>query len=70
MFVIDDRFLHYDLFNLRCQSCAHYNPERDAKLIPVCKAFPSGIPLKIFNGQNDHSKPFPGDHGIQFAPKP
>jgi hypothetical protein len=32
----------------------------------VCKAFPKGIPDKIWSGENNHEKPFKGDHGIQF----
>ncbi len=31
-----------------------------------CTAFPDGIPEEITYGTNDHTKPFPGDHGIQF----
>jgi hypothetical protein len=31
-----------------------------------CKAFPKGIPQAIDGGGNNHHKPFPGDHGIQF----
>lgn len=34
-----------------------------------CKAFAGEIPLEIWNGQNDHRAPFPGDNGIQFEPK-
>lgn len=32
----------------------------------VCKAFPKGIPSEIAYGDNDHTKPFPGDNGIMF----
>ena len=31
-----------------------------------CKAFPDGIPREIGFGDNDHTKPYPGDHGIQY----
>lgn len=44
----------------QCYKCKRYN-EAD-----ICRAFPDGIPSKIFTGEADHTKPFPGDHGIQF----
>lgn len=34
----------------------------------VCKAFPKGIPEEIAFGDNPHTKPVEGDHGIQFEP--
>jgi len=33
---------------------------------PTCKAFPNGIPDKIFFEIGDHRKEWPGDNGIQF----
>ena len=32
-----------------------------------CDAF-SKIPLEIWEGENDHKKPYPGDGGFQFEP--
>ncbi len=43
-----------------CLVCSHYYQTC------TCKAFPDGIPDKILMGEADHTKPFPGDHGIQF----
>jgi hypothetical protein len=34
----------------------------------TCEAFPGGIPDEIFHFGNRHTKPFKGDHGIQFEP--
>ena len=50
-----------------CDLCAHLNLERGG-VDRVCKAFPNGIPLSIWNGDNDHRKPVKGDHGIRFEP--
>lgn len=46
-----------------CAQCAHHVRGQGVR---ECAAFPSGIPKVIWNGQNDHRSPFPGDHGIQF----
>ncbi len=32
-----------------------------------CLAFPKAIPAEIWNGEFDHSKPYPGDKGYQFV---
>lgn len=31
-----------------------------------CRAFPKGIPDEIAYGDNDHTKPYPGNQGIQY----
>ena len=37
--------------------------------VPFCEAFPKGIPYAIAWGDNLHTKPFPGDNGIQYEPE-
>jgi len=31
-----------------------------------CKAFPDIIPDDILYNRKDHTKPYPGDHGVRF----
>lgn len=47
-----------------CLFCAHLSDVADRR----CAAFPTGdgIPYVIWDGENDHTKPFRGDNGIQF----
>jgi hypothetical protein len=33
-----------------------------------CKAFPSGIPDEILQGEHDHREPYSGDNGILYEP--
>jgi len=46
-----------------CSFCKHLVISPKAR---VCRAFPDGIPLEIWLGLNQHTKPFQGDHGIMF----
>ncbi|MBF6596254.1 MAG: hypothetical protein IVW51_17645 [Thermaceae bacterium] len=48
-----------------CPVCTHFRGGRGKP--PVCAAFPDGIPDAIVYGEHSHLRPFPGDHGIQFA---
>lgn len=45
-----------------CSFCAHLDESAERR----CAAFPSGIPLPIWLGENDHFLSYPGDGGIQF----
>ena len=44
----------------QCLKCKHYIGDG------YCQAFLDGIPGEILSGRNDHTKPYPGDNGIQF----
>ena len=64
-----------DKWNIpKCRSCKHYEgvknfgKEAEADDRNICKAFPKGIPHEIAYGDNKHTEPFSGDHGIQFEP--
>lgn len=47
----------------QCSACRHYRGGI------TCDAYPELIPPEIFVGDVDHRAPYPGDHGIQFAPR-
>lgn len=48
-----------------CLECRHFAALSGMR----CAAFPDGIPYPIRSGDVDHRHPFPGDHGVQFAPR-
>lgn len=64
MYVLDDSELEKVIYSPVCAFCVHYNPTRDN--FRCCEAYPDGIPAAIFEGRNDHTRSFPGDHGIRF----
>lgn len=43
-----------------CHTCVHKTG------VYTCKAFPNGIPLEILTGDRLHTRPYPGDKGIQY----
>jgi hypothetical protein len=53
------------VFSPVCNGCRHLI--RDYTGQRRCAAFPDGIPLEIWLGEDDHRQPYPGDNGIQFA---
>jgi hypothetical protein len=61
-----DRDLEIPRYSEVCAFCVHLRFDK----VRSCVAFPkeNGIPLKIWNGENDHTKPYPGDKGIRFEP--
>ena len=56
-------------YSIVCVYCRHLRRDIRGE---YCGAFPESesIPLEIWMGVNNHRTPFPGDHGIQFEPKP
>ena len=48
----------------RCSACEHRN-----WMLDNCKAFPQGIPQELLRSLVEHTKPYPGDHGIQYKAK-
>ena len=55
----------------QCTGCKHgWNAARRAtrEIYPRCAAFPDGIPDEILWNELRHTKPYPGDRGIQYDP--
>ena len=51
-----------------CMKCVHFRKTSP----PSCDAFPDPdkIPAIVWFEGDPHTTPIPGDHGIQFEPKP
>ena len=49
----------------QCLICKNFHRTDDG-LIRTCKAFPRGIPRELAGSYVEHTKPYRGDHGIQF----
>ena len=48
-----------------CFACEHWHKGSD----PIaCEAFPDEIPIQILSGSVSHTKPYPGDGGMRYAP--
>ena len=53
----------------QCYACVHF----DWDAPPRCSgalAFPEGIPIPVQANKHDHSKPYPGDHGVLYEQIP
>lgn len=63
-FSLNDFEATLPIFSTVCNGCRHWIRKPGRK----CEAFPEGIPLPIWLGENDHHLPYDGDQGIRFAP--
>jgi hypothetical protein len=60
---IDESELGLPSISPVCVFCARLNAAQRRR----CAAFgDKDIPLEIWEGQNTHRAPYPGDHGLQF----
>lgn len=62
-FILDDSEVNMPALSSVCGRCEHYSLRSGER---VCKAFPDEIPMAIWMGENDHTMPYEGDHGIRF----
>ena len=60
--MLDDRELEIPVYSPVCTFCRHVRLEPRR----TCAAFPDGIPLEIWMGNNKHTLAFTGDHGVLF----
>lgn len=63
-YILDDSELNLPVYSEVCTFCRHLDMSGERR----CAAFPQEIPLAIWTGENNHHVPYPGDHGIHFAP--
>jgi hypothetical protein len=62
---IDDSEQSIPAISPVCSFCARL----DVTKVRRCRAFHSvDIPLEIWEGRNDHRRPYPGDNDMQFIP--
>ena len=53
-------------FKRKCRHLIVASDEEFFQSKVVCRAFPDGILDEIAFGDNLHTAPYPGDHGIQY----
>ena len=66
---LDGNPYHYYIFSPICDGCKWYALQYNDDGVPICKAFPEGIPPEVWLGENNHQKSYFGDHGIRFVSK-
>jgi len=61
--------------NGQCEDCKHFvgyiaHPDDPlgVDILPVCEAYPKGVPSTLARDEVRHDEPFPGDNGILFEP--
>ena len=59
----DDAIVSVNWFSDVCTRCKHLKNGR----LRNCRAFKE-IPMEIWEGKNNHRKPYKGDNGIRFEP--
>jgi hypothetical protein len=65
---LDDRELAEMIYSPVCNLCKRFSIVNSIDIgIHVCDAFPDGIPEEIWRGDNNHTKPYPGDNGRTYA---
>lgn len=71
---VDDRIFSMVFYSPVCSNCKNFRGlDMDIQAEPgldgprqTCNAFPYKIPDEIWDGENPHTAPYPGDNGIRF----
>ena len=63
MFYLEDSDAFIPAYSKTCTLCEYLHDKGKGR---KCVAFPDGIPLPIWKGENNHKEPYPGDNDIQF----
>jgi len=64
-YTLDDQELNIKIYSPTCFYCKHLISLENR----ICEAFLNGIPIEIWNGNNDHTKPYKNDNDIRFEKK-
>ena len=62
MSITIDKDLGRTIFSSVCTFCSRLHEDEER----ACDAFPEEIPEAIWEGENGHTGPYPGDHGLRF----